>query len=124
MKLSLSGLLDTAKALSTEPGKKLSDLVNYVYDIGENLTRFAKNNITFADNIDCQFVTALLRDQTKTLIGTKKTPVGIIPIRVANNTTNGIDTFQWHVDNNGVQVNVKFSGTVSGQLSVVFLIIY
>lgn len=124
MKLSLSRLLETSKFLSTEPGQQLSDFIQYVADLSENVIRALQNNLTFGDNFNCKVATLSLKNDTEQVVNTGgKRPLGILPLQAVSATT-GVDSLIWYVNNSGqtvIRVNFVGSPTTATDLVVVIL---
>lgn len=125
MKISISRLLETSKFLATEPGQALSDFIQYVAELAENVIRALQNNLTFADNFNCKVTTLSLKHNVEQVVNTNaKRPMGILPMQAVSSTT-GVDSLIWYVNNSGqVVIKVGFVGAPTTTVDLVVAILF
>lgn len=109
-KLSVTRLLDASRMLTTDAGKQLRDLIDYVNNVSSEVVRALRGGLTFSDNFSCKFAEVTLTHNVANILNTDgRTPVGIFPVRV-NSSTYGIDAVSWWVDSSAnVQIRPLFT---------------
>ena len=125
MKITLSRIFETSKALATKPGQELQDFINFVGEMSEQILRALRNGITFEDNVRCQTPTVSLVHNTEQIVNTNgKVPKRVIVTRVIS-TQYALDAWLWFLDSQGrLVVKVKFSDAPTGLIDVDLLIFY
>lgn len=125
MKVTLSRIFETSKALATKPGQELQDFITFVGEMSEQVLRALRNGITFEDNIRCQTPRVGLIHNIDQVVNTDgKTPKRIIVTRVYSTTT-GVDAFMWYVNNSGqLVVKAKFINAPTDKIDVDLLVFY
>lgn len=124
MKITITRLLETSKALSTEAGQQLKETLVYLAELAEQTVRALRNGLTFADNFDCTVSKVSLKHNTATVVSATKAVAGMVPMRVYSSTY-ALDSFTWYYDD-GNRLNVKagFVGSPSASVDVTLLILY
>ncbi len=124
--LKVSRLIEVSKILTTKSGQELSDFVQYVADLAEQVVRTLRNGVSFADNMDATFKEAKLVSGTATVINSGAKRPRMIQIAQVMSTVYSVDSFLWFIDAQGqTQVRATFTGSPgSAQIDVVLLIIY
>ena len=125
MKITLSRIFETSKALATAPGQELQDFINFVAEMSEQVLRALRNGLTFEDNLRCQTPRLSLKHGTEQVVNTQgKVPKRVMVTRVYS-TQYGFDSFIWYVDNNNqLTVKIGFTGSPTASLDVDLLIFY
>lgn len=125
MKLSISRILETSRALATEPGKELSDFISYVAQLSEQVIRALNGRLTFADNFNAKVATYELTTGVEAVISTDgKTPIGIFPIRTVTSLY-GVDSFLWYIDGmSNVKVKATFTGSPTSAVQTSLVILF
>ncbi len=125
MKITLSRVFETSKALATRSGQELQDFINFVAEMSEQSLRALRNGLTFEDNVRCLTLTVSCLHNTAQLINTGgKLPRRVILTRVYS-TVNALDSFLWYVDNlNRLTIRCGFTGAPAEQISVDLLVFY
>lgn len=110
MKLNIPRIFDKSKILSTEVGQQIQELVDFMADFVEQVTRAMRNQITIGDNMDAIVSEVTVKDQTETVINTNsKQPMGIYVLKVMDKDL-GVDAMRWYVDeNNQTKIWVKYT---------------
>lgn len=123
-KITLGRIFETGKALATEAGKQLADVVEFVADMSEEVLGALRNGLTFEHNFDCKVMTLELRTGVEQAVNVgAKRATGMIPVRVVS-TAYALDSFLWYVDSSGTtKVKATFTGSPPSavQLTVVIL---
>ncbi len=125
MKITLSRIFETSKALATKPGQELQDFITFVGDMSEQVLRALRNGITFEDNIRCLAPRVSLIHNVDQLVNTDgKAPKRVLVTRVYSTTT-GVDGFMWYVDNQGrLIVKIKFINAPTDKIDVDLLVFF
>jgi len=124
MKITITRLLETSKALATEAGKQLADPITYLSELAEQTVRSLRNGLTFSDNFDATIATVALKHNTAALVAASKSVTGIIPTRTFSSRY-PLDSFTWYVDEaNRVTVKAGFVGSPAAAINVSLLILY
>lgn len=63
-KLSLSKIFELSKALTSESGAELEEPLTFLSELGEQVLRVLKNQLTFGDNFNCEIKSTSLRHNT------------------------------------------------------------
>lgn len=63
-KLSLSKIFELSKALTSEAGAELEEPLTFLSELGEQVLRVLKNQLTFTDNFNCEIKSVNLRHNT------------------------------------------------------------
>ncbi len=124
--LKVSRLIEVSKILTTKSGQELSDFVQYVADLAEQVVRTLRNGVSFGDNMDATFKEAKLVSGTASVINSGTKRPKMIQIAQVMSTVYSLDSFLWFIDAQGqTQVRATFTGSPgSAQIDVVLLIIY
>ena len=124
--LKVSRLIEVSKILTTKSGQELSDFVQYVADLAEQVVRTLRNGVSFVDNMDASFKDAKLVSGTAAIINSGTKRPRMIQIAQIMSETYALDSFTWYIDAQGrTQVKATFTGSpASTQISVVLLIVY
>lgn len=106
-------------------GESFLEFFDYFTPFCEQVLRILRGALTFKDNMASIQPTVSLTHNTSQIVNTDgKIPVGIIPIKVIS-TSSGTDSFAWYVDEKSqVTVKITFTGSPTGPLSVVLLILF
>lgn len=122
-KLSIQRVFEASKLLSTDTGKEIQELINYVSDFAEQTIRVLSGGVGFADNVDSQIVTAQIRSGEDQVLFLRKTPIGLLPIRVVE-VGSKISEHGWYFNNSGeVVVNTAVVGS-SDVYTIIYLAIF
>lgn len=102
-KVTISRLFEISKFLKTKSGQELEGALSYLSELAEVTLRILRNGITFSDNIDCEPKTISLQNQTVTTVfpSKNKTILGIVPLRVQDQTYYVLDRFGWFLNTKG-----------------------
>lgn len=125
MKITLSRIFETSKALATNSGQELQDFINFVAEMGEQTLRALRNGITFEDNMRCKTPTVSLIHNVEQLVNTDgKAPRRVIVTRVYS-TQHATDSFLWYVNVSGqLVVKMGFTGSPTNKIDVDLLVFY
>lgn len=125
MKITLSRIFETSKALATEPGQQLQDFINFTAEMSEQVLRALRNGLTFEDNIRCLTPRISLLHNVEQVVNTSgKTAKRVMATR-SYSTLYGIDSFLWYLNNdNQLVVKVGFTSSPSVKIDVDLLIFY
>lgn len=123
MKITFTRLLDTARYLQTKVGEEIPDFFEFLAEYIEQTTRSLRTGLSFGDNFNCEVKTVSLKHDTETIISASKTATGIIPVRAV--TQSMVDSFGWwYSDAGNLTVRAKFSGSPTGTIDVVLVILF
>lgn len=119
MKLNIPRIFEKSKVLSTEAGQQISELVDFVADFTEQVTRAMRNQITFGDNMDAIVSEVTATDQTETVVYTSnKTPMGVVVLKVMDKDY-GVDAFRWYIDDsNQTKIWVKYTSVPTRSVNI------
>lgn len=126
MKITLSRIFETSKALATSAGQELGDFIDFTAQMSEQVLRALRNGLTFEDNVRClsQRVT-FTSGQPQVVSTSGKLPTRVLATRVYS-FTNGLAGFLWYVDGqNRLTVRCTFDNTPgTNRIDVDLLIFY
>ena len=118
MRLSISKLFDTAKVLDIFRGQNmegLDEFVTSITELSEKIITALRNNISLADNIDCEVREIFLTHNVTAAASPspsnrRKTVRAIIPC-YSSSFDNPITSFAWQYDSAGsIRIRAKFDG--------------
>lgn len=124
--ITLSRTPDLDKALSTDAGKQLTDILGFlVNDLADQTIRTLRNGISLVDNVNALVSTVSLTHDTWAEIATGgKLPTQILFGRVAS-ATYLLAAHGWYMDERGkLQVKVQFTPVPTAALSVTLTILF
>jgi hypothetical protein len=122
-KYKITRLVETAKLKATDAGDQLSDFIDYMAGLAENVSRLLRNGLTFADNFNCDVKTVTVKHNVVTVIETDKPVTGMLPVRAY--TTGQITGFAWYYNaQNQLVVNVSFSTAPADSQKVTLVLLF
>lgn len=125
-KITISRLLDTARALKTDSGKELSDLINYLQNFCEQTLRALRGGLTFQNNFNSDVSRVTLEHNTEQVVNKQndRALFAVIPLRVIS-TSIGFDSFIYYEDSSGnLVVKAGFTGSPSDEQACDLLLLY
>jgi hypothetical protein len=125
MKLTISRLLETSKYLATEAGQQLSDFIQAMADLTENVVRILNNGLTFGDNFNCKVATLSLRNNVEQVVNTDgKRAIGVIVLQSISTTT-AVQSLISYTNNSGqFVVKPSFVGSPTNTIDVNVAILF
>lgn len=120
-KITVSRIFELSKYLATKSGQELKEALTYISEFAEVSLRTLRNGLTFSDNFDCVIKTVSLRTGTesKILVPGRKRAVGVLLLKVEDNTYAYYDTFGWKYDADGnLVVKATFTGSPASTLDI------
>ncbi len=111
MKINVTRIFETSRALATKSGQELQDFVEFVSGAFAQVILALRNNLTFEDNFLCltQQIT-LFHNQVQIINTNGKTPKRIMA--TARSTTQILTGFGWTIGDNGeTQIKATFDGS-------------
>lgn len=114
MKIKLSSVLDLSKFLSTQAGRELRDLLEYVSQMAQQVITALTSNLSYADNFSCEIKNVQIKNNTLTTIKPSKSlPVKEVRIRrVYDNQYYILNYFGWNYDqNDNINFIAKYLGS-------------
>lgn len=126
MKITLSRVFETSRALATNAGQELSDFIDFTAQMSEQVLRALRNGLTFEDNVRCLTQRVTLESDKHQQVSTGgKLPNKVLVTRIYS-LTNGLSGFLWYVDNqNRLNVRCTFdSSPGTSKIDVDLLIFY
>ncbi len=125
MKINITRIFETSRALATAPGQLLADFITYCSEAFSQVIVALRNRLTFEDNFQCLIKDVDFSDGISTVINTDgKMPSHIIISRTFN-YSNYINMWTWQLDNNNqLEMKIKFDPTPTSAIKVRLLIFY
>jgi len=117
---------DIAKALNSEAGKQLDDILSFlVTELTDQVIRTLRNGISFKDNVTCIVSqVALTHDTFQEIETSGRTPTQILFGRVSS-PTSILTGFGWYIDERSrLQVKVKYDPVPTGPLDCTLTILF
>lgn len=125
MKITVSRIFETTKALATESGQQLQDFINFVAQFSEITLRALRNGLTYEDNFDCEVRTLTVQHGVALSINTPKKPKEIRCRRVINPQYALSQPLAWYFANDGQPViKCNFSPTPTAPIQIDIIILY
>lgn len=110
MKITLSRIFETSKALATAPGQELQDFINFVAQFAEQTLRALRNGLTFDDNVRCVSQRISLSNLTDQLVNTGSVVPNRVLVTRVYSTKYSLSSWLWFLDNAGrLTVNCGFT---------------
>ena len=126
MKITLSRVFETSRALATSAGQELSDFIDFTAQMSEQVLRALRNGLTLEDNVRCLTQRVTLESDKHQQVATGgKLPNKVLVTRIYS-LTNGLSGFLWYVDNqNRLNVRCTFDNSPgTNKIDVDLLIFY
>lgn len=126
MKITLSRIFETSKALATNAGQELSDFIDFTAQMSEQVLRALRNGLTLEDNVRCITQRVSLENNKQQIVGTGgKLPTKVLVTRTYS-FTNAVTAFLWWVDTqNRLTVRCTFDNAPgTSKIDVDLLIFY
>lgn len=107
VKIKLSSVLELSKFLSTQSGKELRDILEYLSQLSQQVITALTSNLSYGDNFDCEIKNIQVKSNSFTTIAPSKAiPIREVRIRrVYDNIFYIVDYSGWNIDQNG---NINF----------------
>lgn len=96
----ITRLLDTSKALTTQAGQDLTDVLTYLTDFVEQTVKNLKQGLTFRDNVACNVKTVSVKNGVAQKVSATNSVTGMLVTRVGDSKFL-LDCFNWFYDSNG-----------------------
>lgn len=125
MKITISRIFETTKALATDAGNQLQDFIQFQAQFAEIALRSLRNGLTYADNMDCTIKTIAFQDNTPLTLVLDKKPTEIRIRKVLNSTYSLSKPIKWYFNNQGnPEITLNFTPTPTAPISVEIIILY
>ena len=126
MKINVTRIFETSRAIATKSGQELKDFIVFVAEALSQIIQALRNNLNFEDNFNAFIISPTVQDGAIQVINTNgKRPTGILWPTSSSNFNYPITSFAWQFNDAGlVQVKVGFAGSPpSGTLIQIKLVI-
>lgn len=128
MKIKLSSVLDLSKFLSTQAGKELRDVLEYLSQLSQQLITALTSNLSYSDNFSCEIKRIQIANNTITKIAPSRA-INVTEIRIRrvyDNVFYIVDYCGWnYADDGSINFLVNFIGTTPANYLInVDIIIY
>jgi hypothetical protein len=125
VKITLSRIFETSKALATAPGQELQDFINFVAQFAEQTLRALRNGLTLDDNVRCVTQRIALTNLTDQLVNTGSVVPNRVLVTRVYSTKYSLASWLWFLDNAGkLTVRLGFTPTPTERVEVDLLIFY
>jgi hypothetical protein len=99
MKITLSRVFETSKALASKAGQDLTDFIDFMAQMSEQVLRALRNNLTFEDNMRCITQRVNVKNGELQIINIgNRSPNKIMLTRVYS-SIHAVDSFLWFINN-------------------------
>jgi hypothetical protein len=125
-KITIQRVFDTTKALATEAGQSLQDMIQFQAQFAEVALRALRNGLNYADNMDCEIRQLSLSHDTQTVltVGNKR-PTEIRQRRILDVGHTLTQPIAWGFTAAGKPyVTASFSPTPTDPVSIEIIILY
>ena len=117
-KVTITSIFEVSKALATEAGQQLADVINYMADFGEQSLRALRNGLTYENNFAAQVLLVEFTHEVPQIVRVTKAPKHIHFTRVFS-STNGLANWLWTInDANELVVTLSFDGAPTDPITV------
>ena len=117
MKLFINRIIETSRFLSTDAGQQLTDFINYMADLAEQVVRTLRNGLTFGDNFSCSISDVELRSATQLQLQTTGSVFGVLLVGQSQE----VSRWHWGQNDQGVYVVATFVSAAKGKCKFVIL---
>lgn len=124
MKLTITRILETARALTTDAGQQLSDFITYMAEFVDQTVRALRNGLTFSDNFDCQVRTVSLLHDTAQIVSSTRKVTGIIPTRAVEMNLMIAEFGWWYNDAGNLVVKASFDSDPGKAIDVLIVMLF
>lgn len=125
MKITLSRIFETSKALATAPGQELQDFINFVAQFAEQTLRALRNGLTLDDNVRCVTQRLTVTNLTDQLVNTGSVVPNRVLVTRVYSTKYSLASWLWFLDNAGkLTVRLGFTPVPTERVEVDLLIFY
>lgn len=125
MKITISRIFETTKALATESGQELQDFINFCAQFSEITLRALRNGLTYEDNMDCEARTVAVSHGVALPLTVPKRPKEIRCRRIINPQYALSQPLIWYFSNTGQPIiKCNFSPTPTAPVEIDIIILY
>lgn len=125
-KITITRLMEISKALQTEAGQQLVDVLQYLQGYVEQTLRALRGGLTFSENFKCDVLSVELENGTGQIVQSENPSniYGVLPLRSVS-VENFFDSFGWYInDDNELVVQAEFVGAPTDPVTCTILVLY